>query len=851
MLEKKYDVWANTLFIWLNVLMLWQMSAATSPRPLRVHDRSPELLAPAGSWDCVRAAVANGADAVFFGLSKFNARLRADNFTEDDLPELMEFLHAHGVKGFVTMNTLIFTDELESAAAQLQLLETCGVDAVIVQDLGLARLACELAPSLEIHASTQMTITSPEGLAFADQLYRLDRAVLARELSLKQIDNFNPRESVPLEVFVHGALCVAYSGQCLTSESLGQRSANRGECAQACRMPYTLIVDGEERDMEEVRYLLSPQDLAAVDLIPDLVRQGVVSYKIEGRLKSPEYVAAITRVYRKAIDAAVANEDSPITDEDRYAMEMTFSRGLSTGWLAGTNHPLLTHGKFGKKRGVYLGVVTQCDRGWVDVKLSTQIPVKAGDGVVFDAGENRDHEQGARVWQVAGERLLFHRDRSGLDWKRIKPGQKVWKTDDPKLNKRLTASWKNAKLEPVRDVLNITVRGCAGAPLELLCGKVSVRSGEKLERAESRPFTQGFLEKQLGRLGGTEWKLGEVTNELEGEVMMAVSAVNRLRRALIEEVDKLDKSGGVGPRPGRSGYGLADLMPERKTDESSARELAVLCRSMAQIEAALEAGVSSVYVDFEDIRRGKEAVALVRTAPNARIHLATPRIQKSGEAGFFKVLERAEPDGVLLRNLGGVAYFKDRNDLSKIGDFSLNCANPLTAKILKEEGCLDHLTVSYDLNVNQVMDLLLDAPTDWFELTIHQHMPLFHMEHCVYCSFMTEGTSILDCGKPCEKHHVQMRDRVGQLHTLKADVGCRNTLFNGRAQTGARFYNQLRGTGLRRFRVELLDESKAEALENIQAYQALLAGETSGQNLWQNLDVTEKLGVTEGTLEVL
>lgn len=376
------------------------------PSMSNTTDREPELLSPAGNWDCVRAAVANGADAIFFGLPKFNARLRADNFTEEDLPELMEFLHAHGVRGFVTMNTLIFTGELEAAERQLRLLEKCGVDAIIVQDLGLARLCRHVAPSIEIHASTQMTITSPEGLAFADQLYQLDRAVLARELSLKHISKFQPQECVPLEVFVHGALCVAYSGQCLTSESLGQRSANRGECAQACRMPYTLVVDGEERDMEDVRYLLSPQDLAAVDFIPDLVKQGVVSYKIEGRLKSPEYVAAITKVYRKAIDAAVAERDSPVTDEDRYSMEMTFSRGLSSGWLEGTNHPRLTHGKFGKKRGVYLGEVIDCSRGWVEVKLATRIPVKAGDGVVFDAGENRDHEQGARVWQVKGERLL-------------------------------------------------------------------------------------------------------------------------------------------------------------------------------------------------------------------------------------------------------------------------------------------------------------------------------------------------------------------------------------------------------------------------------------------------------------
>ena len=234
--------------------MLPQMSIAT--------DREPELLSPAGNWDCARAAVANGADAIFFGLPKFNARLRADNFTEEDLPELMSFLHTHGVRGFVTMNTLVFTGEMAAAEQQLILLEKCGVDAIIVQDLGLARLCRHVAPSIEIHASTQMTITSPEGLAFADQLYQLDRAVLARELSLKHIQKFKPDECVPLEVFVHGALCVAYSGQCLTSESLGQRSANRGECAQACRMPYTLVVDGEERSICLLYTSPSPRDLS-------------------------------------------------------------------------------------------------------------------------------------------------------------------------------------------------------------------------------------------------------------------------------------------------------------------------------------------------------------------------------------------------------------------------------------------------------------------------------------------------------------------------------------------------------------------------------------------------------------
>ena len=247
----------------------------------------PELLAPAGNWDCVRAAIANGANAIYFGLPKFNARMRADNFTEEDLPKVVEFCHQHGVLAYVAFNTLVFTSELAEANAQLELLNHSGVDALIIQDIGLAWLAKQVVPNLAIHASTQMTLTSPEGLHFANNL-GVKRAVLARELSLRELAKFSTEPSpqgrplplIPLEVFVHGALCVAYSGQCLTSESLGQRSANRGECAQACRMPYDLIVDGTVRDLGDRRYLLSPQDLAAVDEIPALIELGVASFKI-------------------------------------------------------------------------------------------------------------------------------------------------------------------------------------------------------------------------------------------------------------------------------------------------------------------------------------------------------------------------------------------------------------------------------------------------------------------------------------------------------------------------------------------------------------------------------------------
>jgi len=824
---------------------------------MKSHDLTPELLSPAGNWDCARAAVAAGADAIFFGLSKFNARLRAGNFTEDDLPQLMHFLHRHGVKGFIAMNTLIFTGELEAAERQLRLIADAGVDALIIQDLGLAKMAREIAPNVELHASTQMTITAPEGLEFIESLFPLERAVLARELSLKEIERFQAAAPAttraPLEVFVHGALCVAYSGQCLTSESLGQRSANRGECAQACRMPYELVVDGVTREMQEVRYLLSPQDLAAVDLIPGLIQAGVKSFKIEGRLKSPEYVAAVTRVYRKAIDSALAGIESTVTDEDRYSLEMTFSRGLTTGWLGGTNHPYLTHGRFGKKRGPLLGEIIHCGPGWVELDQQSGVPLAAGDGVVFDAGEDRNEEQGARIWKIEGSRLLFHRTHSGLDFDRIRPGHTLYKTSDPKLDTEIRRFWQNAKLVEKKTPLALVVTGKPGEPLTVTATsnrQASVSTASSLQPASKHALSTDTLVAQFSRLGDTSYELASLDNQLEGDCHLALSELNRLRRALVEQLDatRTEPTATVAASRIASYH---ELLPPVIADRATeVPQLSVLCRTLDQVEAAFEAGVPDVYCDFEDPRRYKDAVALKSPISNlkSQISLATPRILKAGETGYLKLIERAEPDGVLLRNLASLEHFKDRDDVKKIGDFSLNVANPITAKLLKETAHLDRLTVSYDLNISQVLDLLHGAPAEWFELTLHQHMPLFHMEHCVFCTFLSSGTTYKDCGRPCETHVVHLRDRVGQLHRLMADVGCRNTLFNGRAQTGARFFRDLRATGLSRFRVELLDESKSDAARTIQAYQSLIDGKSEPDDLLRHITALEKLGVTEGTL---
>jgi len=833
----------------------------------------PELLAPAGDWECARAAVANGANAVYFGLPAFNARMRATNFTTDDLPRLMDFLHEHGVKGYIAFNTLIFTDELVAAEEQLLLLADAGVDAAIVQDVGLVSLARELVPDFHIHASTQMTLTSPEGVAFANRI-GIERAVLARELSLRELAKFKESdEALPLEVFVHGALCVAYSGQCLTSEALGQRSANRGECAQACRLPYEMIVDGVKRDLGDKRYLLSPQDLAAVEEIPELIRLGIVSFKIEGRLKTPEYVAAVTQVYRRAIDEAWEEKESAkVSDEDRYKLEMAFSRGLYSGWMHGVNHQKLVHARFGKKRGAFLGTISSIGRGYIEVKL--QAPLQPGDGIVIDRGGDTDREQGGRVYQVLPlkdgvVRLSFEYGK--LDFNVIKLGHLLWKTDDPQLNRELRKSWAGELPRP-KHLLDILVMGKSGGPLYLdatcLGIEVHVESQIKLQIAQKRPLTDETLREQLGRLGDTCLELGKLENRLDGEVMLPVSELNRLRRELAEKVEAYVRpmvNSVATEEAGRSASvvhrRLESLQKAKAVESGAAPKLTVLCRSMEQIEGALRMGVSDIYVDFEDIRRYKEAVELVRArgpradAAPAQIFLATPRIQKAGEQGFFKLIENAKPDGVLIRNLGALDYFGSRRSpsdgpaLRRIGDFSLNVANPLTAELLMAEG-LERLTVSYDLNAGQVADLLRAAPANWFEVTLHQHIPMFHMEHCVFAAFLSEGTDHTNCGRPCDTHKVELRDRVGLNHPLKADVGCRNTLFHAQAQSGAAYFEAFQKLNPAAFRVEFLLEDALETERVLRGYQRLLAGRSTGPMIIRELNLRSQLGVTTGTLAV-
>jgi len=850
------------------------------------------LLAPAGDFEAMRAAVANGADAVYFGLSNFNARHRATNFTLEQLPEVMAYLHGHNVRGYVTFNTLVFSDELPEALRFVRAVAEAGADAVIVQDLGLARLISRMCPGLHVHGSTQMTLTEPLGIEFVKRL-GVKRVILARELSADDIRKITQRTNVPVEVFIHGALCVSYSGQCLTSESLGRRSANRGQCAQACRLPYDLIVDGAPRDLGDKSYLLSPQDLAAYDLVEDLADLGVCSFKIEGRLKSAHYVAATTQTYRAAIDAASHNQPFRITPEQSVDLAQSFSRGFSHGFFDGVNHQELVHARFPKSRGVRMGTVVDTTPRSVIIEIPrhhknhspsgfvTGTELRPGDGVVFDEGHPEQDEQGGRVATVI-KRGSAHREitfeRGAVNPSAVAISATVWKTDDPKVRRRLESSF--ARDQVARRIpLSAGVSANVGEKLRVTVTDdvghtVDVEWDQPLQAAQKHPLIETTFREQFGRMGDSPFELRDVHGlESPSPAMVPKSVLNDLRRQAVQQIialrenltsrtvadrDALDHlrseitaqfSGASTPVILRASEGPATQ--ERRA--TTVPSLHVLVRSLDQLRAVIEwqpadgVSKSTVYCEFEDIRQYKQAVSEAR-AGNLPIGLATVRIIKPGEEGLLKQLADCSPDYVLIRNLAGLSYFTSNYPhLPLVADYSLNVANEITASILAEQGVV-RIVPSYDLNWTELAAMLKHFPAQAFEAVVHQHMPMFHMEHCVFCHTLSSGTSYRDCGRPCDTHRVELKDRAGASHPLVADVGCRNTVYNAAAQSAAEYVPRIKQMGLQHFRVELLRENADEVPPILNSYADVLSGKEDGHATWRQLRVLNQLGITRGTL---
>ena len=795
----------------------------------------PEIKSPAGHWPQLRAAIEAGADAVYFGLNHFTARAKS-GFTLAELPEALRTLHQRGVKGYVTFNTLIFDNELEEAARGLAAIAEAGADAIIVQDWAAVKMAREIAPALHIHGSTQMSITDAAGAHHAQAL-GVNRLILARELSLDQIAAIRKETDVELEIFCHGALCVSYSGQCFSSEAWGGRSANRGQCAQACRLPYEMIVDGRVEPLGDARYLLSPGDLYALEQIPEIMKIGISALKIEGRYKDAEYVALTTRAYRQAVDGAHINE--------RAILEQVYSRGLGPWFLTGTNHQKVVRGRAPRHRGVEMGKVVRASGQTVTVQLRNGA-IKPGDGIVFDAADWRSpqqREEGGRVYEVrpgARGQVEIAFGNGAINASRIHPGDLVWRSDDPEIAK-LAKPYTSATTPVAKQRVDVSVTAVVGKPLVTVWSVNSVSDtitpDLPLDSAQNRALDEALLRDQFGRLGNTPYELGEIHLTIGGRPYAPPSLLNQIRRQAVEQ---LQAAQAKIPR-----IELHEpAWPIDHRTEPEAPQLHLLVRTPEQLEAAIEAHPASITLDYLDLYGLKPSVERVKqTGIEARI--ASPRVLKPGEEKIADFLRRCDVS-ILVRPAGLMTTLQG---ITMDGDFSLNAANAISAELLLNSG-LRRLTPTHDLNASQITELAKHAGAHRIEAVAYHHLPVFHTEHCVFCRFLSTGTSYKDCGRPCEKHQVALRDTEGRAHAVIADVGCRNTVFGAQAQEASAHLADWLSAGIAHFRLEFVHESADRVREIAAAFHDCLAKRSAPAELGRRLKQLAPEGTTEGSLYV-
>lgn len=838
----------------------------------------PEILAPAGTEEAFAAALASGADAVFFGLAEgFNARARSTAFTLQALPELVRRAHRAHTRVYLTVNTLVFESELATLETLLRGVVASGVDALIVQDPAVALVARRLAPELRLHASTQLTISSPEGALFAATL-GISRVVLPRELSAREVGIFTQNSPLESEVFVHGALCMSWSGQCLTSEAFSERSANRGQCSQACRMPYDAVVDGKRLELGDLRYLLSPEDLAAHEALPELMAAGVHSLKIEGRYKSHAYVATAIdswRNWRDALARGVTDDDRARLERDLERTRLTFSRGGALGFLHGDDHQTLVAGTTPKHRGLALGEVREVRGRSVVVALaapeSVRERLRPGVGLKFELAGRSDAEhdpENAPGGPLFGVRFLpgdcaeLGFGRPGPDLERVRAGDAVRLTSDPELARE--AERRSAEAVSGRIPLELVLEGRAGEPLRVTAlarcfGRSlvarAVSSSLLVPSHAGAGLDRALAGEKLGAFGGTPFRVESL--ELGGlapGLHLPVSELKRLRRELASALERELSASRYAPPP------AAPCVPSLRAELSCANSdddgppvLVPLCRTAEQLEAVIASGFGAgdeVELDWMEMVGLARAVERARGA-GLRVTLATVRVQKPGEEAYDRRLAGLEPDGVLVRHWGALMHFskppsarsQSAGGLALHGDFSLNVTNSLTARHLLGLG-LQSVTASHDLNRAQLLELLRDVPRGRVALTVHHHIPTFHNSHCVYAHVLSQGRDFRSCGRPCEKHRLALRDYAGHEHPVVVDVACRNTVFNALAQSAAPLVPELVELGVRRFRVELVWEHAEEVARTVTAYRKLLRGELAPAAVLEAAAVHERYGVT-------
>lgn len=630
--------------------------------------KKTELLAPAGGRKQYIAAVENGADAIYCGGPLFNARMKADNFTMEELQEMIDYGHLRNVRTYITLNTLIDDSQFEKAFSYAAKLYEAGADALIIQDMGLGREIKRAIPDFPLHLSTQGTVYNVEGVKAAARL-GYDRIVLARELTLDEIRECCLTDT-EIEVFVHGALCMCYSGQCQLSRHIGGRSGNRGVCAQPCRLPYS------------GGYPLSPKDICTADLIPSMIDAGVTSFKIEGRMKSPEYTAAVTSIYRKYIDLALAGRPSEVSAGDMQDLMQAFNRGgFMAGYAAGDPGDNLLSGTSPKNMGVYTGTVTSHAKNGI-FTMKQEKPLSTGD-ILEIRSENRSQTMTLTYMKPAGKSEIAAGDIKG----KVMPGDKVYRLVSKELNDRAAASFASSY---VKADVDMTLTALSGDTLRLTASDKETgitayyEDGLPVQAAEKKPADEDSIIRQLEKTGDTPFRLSESTVSIDDNIFLPAGRINSARRNV-----------------------LASLESEKK--ENFRRSLKSVCPSDIQ-PAAADPEIQVYASSYEEYKKYESRLAPLgeyrlilplREITDGKITGADayiPQVTKGPYDQWLRtcsdeISQYLNENGIRLYagNLSWVKHFADKG-VSVYGDFGLNAVNKYICKLYEDEGAIGCIT---------------------------------------------------------------------------------------------------------------------------------------------------------------
>ena len=758
-----------------------------------------ELLAPVGSFDALKAAVQNGANAVYLGGKDFSARASANNFDREELIEAVKYAHIRDVRVFVTTNTLIKQDEIEDFVEYAKFLYDIDVDALIMQDIGVAMLIHDLLPDFELHASTQMVAHSLEDVQYLESI-GFKRVVLARELTVDEIKYICDNTNVDIEVFVHGALCVCYSGGCLMSSMIGNRSGNRGRCAQPCRQKYTMIdISTGEEIHSNGEYLLSTKDLNTIEDVDKIIETGVLSLKIEGRMKKPEYVATVINSYRNAIDEYQATKKVNISTETMEDLYTIFNRKFTKGLILGEVGEDVMNSNVPNNQGLYVGKVVDYNKKAKRLKIKLEGTLKKGDGINLGGGTIGRIIKGKEIAQIGYKGETIELDFIG----EARKNQPVFKTSDTNLIDKAQKTYTQDK-EFAKSLIDaeITIKLGEYPELKLIDknnNSVTVKGDKLVEKALKVALGEEKIETQIKKLGNTPYELEDLKINLDEGVSMPISLINQMRREAIELLDEAR----IPVKDRAYKDSKIKYSPKKYAkDTNSNSKIRVKINNIEALKSIINLDIDMIY--YEDVATLEQAMAMA-TANNKKLIYSAPRIVRNKE---YKRLEKSNEyckENVQISALGQVKYYKENSEnVSFDVDYYLNPFNSETINHYKKEGATT-VCISQELNIHEIKETTKYTDME-IETVAYGYIPMMLSEYCPM------GVVARSCKKDkrcatCKESKYVLRDFKGEEYRISQDLFCRSTIYNSIANCLINNLDELLDAGINVFRLDFTHES--------------------------------------------